>query len=336
MEKAAPVLARHGDIRPMLLEAKVHPGVVKRLDEVDSGPLLVERYAHGLVFAAEGLTDPQRALFVNLVAGTDAAQRAIHVLRAKLDKVAAAKADQQIHAIEVRFWRVIGYALTIEQRASIRKLMPVGYEHPPDVIFHVFQVPGLSAIQAAKFMSLIKEYESEAAADAAAAARLGAAVQNPNLSTAERAALQRRRMETGDRLARLRKRVTEDSYPIYTKEQRMHVDALMPLVTTGDRARNPGELMHGTHARPKQSKRVHELIQALHRQRSANQSRLQQRLKTLQRDDLTDDSPQSKMMQGMHNNTHAQNVLAMERVGHTIVLEVLEPEQVTAWVVGPR
>jgi hypothetical protein len=342
--EVTPLLQKGEDIRPALLAAKVNPAVVKRLAEVDSGPLLVERYAHGLVFLAKGLTPQQKALFERVVPATETAQRALWKHREKLAAAATDPTirkqvtqshDVQIRQIEKRFWRVVAYVLGVEQRASIKRLYPHTYSSPPDIVTHVYQLPKLSAGQAGRVRALVTEYTSETAADSAANVLVHARLADPKLPAAERTRLQAEAEKIGDRVARVLKAIIEESNSIFTREQIVLIDALVPMLTTRDRAIHPGDLLKGIVLRPEQATRAHELGRELAQTYRETQKRLQSKLGQMEAAGLGSDSPQSMMMQGMRANTHAEHVAAMDAVAREILLDVLSPAQVADWVVAP-
>jgi len=341
-KRVEPLLKQGKDIRPVLLAAHVHPGVVRRMAEVTSGPLLRERYAHALVFSAKDLSDRQRRLFERVVPATEAAQRALWVHGEKMRKSIAeetlrkrveASLKQQINAIEIRFWRIVNYALRIDQKASLKKLYPEGYNNPPNILGHVYQLPGLTASQASKITALVREFESENAADAAEGARLARKLAGAKLTDEGRGHLQRAQVELGDRAAHRLKRIIEMSLPIYTPDQIEHVNALVPMVSPSDRGRHPGELFQGVQITPEQQRQGHELGQWLHERYQANQKELRARLGTMP-GEIGEDSPQQLMMAGMQANAHAKNLAAMEAAGRRAVLEILTPGQVSNWVVS--
>ena len=341
-KKVEPLLKQGKDIRPVLLEAKIHPGVVERMAEVKSGPMLKERYAHPLVFRVKDITVKQRDLFERLVPATEAAQRSLWVHRDKMAKGVTDRAfrervisshNSQINAIEIRFWRIVGYAFTIDQKASIKRLYPETYNNPPNILGHVYQLPELTASQASKIRALATEFGSESAADTAEGGRLARELANPKLPAKDRARLTKEQQDLGDKLARRLKRIIELSLPIYTPEQIKHIDALVPMVSPADRGRHPGELFKGIQLTPGQQQEGHKLGAWLRERYQANQKELQARLGKMP-NEIGEDSPQKTMMAGMHANAHAKNLAAMETVGRQAVLDVLTPQQVAAWVVS--
>ena len=341
-KKVEPLLKQGKDIRAILLEAKVHPGVVERMAEVKSGPMLKERYAHALVFRVKDITVKQRKLFERLVPATEAAQRALWVHGKKmlkgitddaLHKRVESSHKQQINAIEIRFWRIVGYAFTIDQKASIKRLYPETYNNPPNIVGHIYQLPKLTASQASRITALVTEFGSESAADTAESARLVRELADKTLEVEERTRLTKEQLELGDKLARRLKRIIELSIPIYTPEQQKHIDALVPMVSPADRGRHPGELFKGIQLTPEQQQEGHKLGARLQQRVQAHQKELQERLGTMP-GEIGEDAPQSKMMAGMHANAHAKNLAAMEEAGRQAVLDVLTPQQVANWVVS--
>ena len=327
-----------------LIAAGVSPVFVRRMQAVSGGPLLLERFSHGLVFAAPFLTDKQRALLDKLVPGTDAAQLALWTHRERFLKELPGdperqrlhdSTDRQMRDIEKRFWRVVAYVLTVEQRSAIHPLYPQAYIWPPDFVLHVYQLPGLTASQANRITALVQEYVSETAADIAESQRLQKQLQGPKLGAEERARLQQQAQDAGDRVAYLRKDIVERSASIYTAEQVLHMQALVPMVTVADRSRHPGELVQQSNLSPEQLERCHALGARLHEKFAANKKRLAQRLQSI-KGEVGDEGPQATMMQGMENNKNGDNARAMEELAHEMILDVFTPDQTLAWVVSPR
>jgi len=326
----------------LLLEEGIDPVVVQQLEATGPGPLLLERYAHGIARRAPDLTPAQASLLARVVPAVDAAQLALVGARDRLaqglDEPAAkrlrAGCDRQVHEIEKRFWRVVLYALTTRQRAAIKPWLPPPYQMPPNVLGHVYQLPGLTGSQATRVRALTEEFQSENAADAAEAQRIRRRMQGAD--AAERARLEKRLEVIGDRGARLFKRVLETGMSIYTPEQLEAANALVPLLAPEERAQHPGTMIGQMALEPEQHVRLSALGARIEKRVREAQARLQERLKESGQGELGTDSPQMTTMQMMHGNAAAERLQAQEEAAREAVLEILEPEQVASWVVTPR
>ena len=344
-QELAPLIQAQKDPTAVLLAAGLHPELVARIVAVPPGPLLTERYAHAVVFAAPFLTDAQRRLFDHLVPGTDGAQRAMLRQRRALDGIKfehdadrlrlVAAADRALREVEKRFWRIVGYALTIEQRAAIHPLLPQAYIRPPDALAHVYQLPGLTASQASRIQALVSEYESESAADAAALKRAQLAGQESDIDAATRSKRQAAAQEIGDRLADLFRRVVGDSLVVLTPKQTRYLDALPPMLSAADRRMHPHEFIKQLTLRPGQQPQLAKLGQELHAFFQRTEAELKERRKKLQSGEFSAESPQSMAMNMMGQNTAAERIDAMEDSARRAVLGILEPDQILFWIVTP-
>ncbi|MHC4493015.1 MAG: hypothetical protein ACYTDU_15475, partial [Planctomycetota bacterium] len=125
--KLQPLMGKEEGVKEALVFAGVDEKVCERLESLHPGPLLVERYSHGLVLELPDLTERQSELFRHLHPSVLAAQWSLFWQRRKLEQDAGLKKDEilrrrildgsnrSIREIEKRYWRVVGYALTVEQ-----------------------------------------------------------------------------------------------------------------------------------------------------------------------------------------------------------------------------
>lgn len=341
--KVLPLIARGEDPKPALLEAGLDPGLVARLDELHPGPLLVERYAHNLVKAAPGLTPQQEALFKHLLPSVTAGQWALWIQRERMLKDLEPDAvqrqrisnsfDRQIREIEKRFWTVMNYALTTEQRAAIHKLMPQPYQRPPDISGHLYQLPDLTPSQAARVRALLTEYESETAADAAEIRRLQAAL--GAAPAEERAEMQRRIDAATDRAGDVLRNIVAVSRKVLTEEQYRYLDALPPLLRPQDRAQHPGVLLQQMGLTPEQRKALEPLGAEIRRAADEARGRADQALDGME-GEMGTDAPQSMTMQMVRQAAATRARLVMEKAGHEAVIGILDPKQVLGWILSPR
>jgi len=340
VRKLAPLMGKEEGVREALVLAGIDEKVSERLASLYPGPLLVERYSHGLVLELPDLTERQRVLFTHLHPSVLAAQWSLSWQRRKLEQDAALKKDEilrrrlldassrSIREIEKRYWRVVGYALTVEQRAALHTWLPQAYQRPPNLQAHVFQVPGLTPSQASRIQALITEYASETAADTAEIQRLQA---NREMDAAQK---QRAIEAATDRVADVLRAVVERSHKILTPDQLRHIDALPPLLTPGERNQTANYVKQ-MGLRPEQMKRLEKLAAEVMAKVKAEQARAREKLGGMQ-GELGGDSPQAMTMQMMQQNVNATRMLAMEEAAQVAVLEILDKRQVLGWVITPR
>ncbi|MHC4549358.1 MAG: hypothetical protein ACYTEZ_11340 [Planctomycetota bacterium] len=339
--KLQPLMGREEGVTEALRLAGVDENVAQRLQELYPGPLLVERYAHGLVLEAPYLTERQRALFEHLHPSVLAAQWALWGQRRRLETDEGLKQDEvlrrrlagdfdrQIREMEKRYWRIVGYALTVAQRAALHELMPQPYRRPPNVQGHVFMLPGLTPSQASRIRALITEYESETAADTAELQRLRA---DRELAAAER---QRRSEAATDRVAEVLRGIVERSREIITPAQMEHLDALPPLLSPGERRQNPGDFLQRMGLMPEQQQRLQALVAGVQKKVQAAHERARGKLAGME-GELGAEAPQAMTMQMMRQDVDTTRILALEEAARTAVLEILDPKQILGWIITPR
>ena len=73
-----------------------------------------------------------------------------------------------VRLLERRFWRLVMFTLTLDQRYELKSLLPQANQQPPNALGHLLLLEGLTPRQSTRLNALHKEYESEIAADAAA------------------------------------------------------------------------------------------------------------------------------------------------------------------------
>lgn len=345
-QKMRPFFGKEG-ARDALVEAGVDARIAARLEELAPGPLLVERYAHGLVFDAPGLTEQQKALLDYLHPSVLAAQFALWVQRQNvldgcgLEKEDPLRArlqqsfDRQIREIEKRYWRIVGYVLTVDQRAALHPLMPEPYQRPPNLQGHVYQAPGMTPSQASRIRALVTEYEAESGADTAEVRRQQARARDATLPAEERQAAQRDVEAATDRLADLAKDVIERGRAILTPDQIRHLDALPPLLSPQERAQNPGDLLKQMGLDAEQQQRVQALAADVVKRVQEARQKAEEQVKDL-KGEVGSDSPQAMTMQMMQQGVQAEQMLAMEEAAHTAFLEIVEKKAVLGWILNVR
>ena len=347
MREAVPLLRQNKDVTDLLVAAGVERDFIRRLEEVAPGPLLVERFSHRLVFEAPDLTEAQRALFGHLLPSVDAAQVALWAHRDRLLGQMNLPADDpmrqqiangtnaQIRDIEKRFWRVVQYALTVDQRAALHKLYPQPYARPPDLQGHIYQLPGLTPSQATRVRALMEELQSESAADNAEISRLGVLLRNRDLKPEERAELQAQHDAAVDRASDTARRIVEEGRKIFTDDQVRHLDACVPMLAPYEVRQHPGPFLMEMAPTPEQAARLKELGDGIGKRTQEIQKETREKVKGLQ-GEVGAESPQAMTMQMMQQGAQAELVLAYDEAARTAVLEVLEPKQILGWIVTPR
>ncbi|MHC4338815.1 MAG: hypothetical protein ACYSX0_01195 [Planctomycetota bacterium] len=317
--KAAPRIRKGEDLSALLLDEGIDPLVVARLAQLRPGPLLEERYAKSLIRILPDLTPAQRRLFDQLVPAVDGAQRALW------DPKDERVAGRRIRLIEKRFWRIASYALTRSQRARLRKLYPPRYAEVPDLLGHIYLLPGLTPSKANRVQALATEFASETAADQAELQRLGTMPDPPR----------ERLHKVEDRIAERLKSAFERGREVFTPAQLEILDALPPLLTSADRKRPAAEILDQAAIDPRQRKQLEELGRAIAR-RSADAREKARRERAPLEGEVGPDSPQAMTMRMIRMGAEGSVVTATEEAAHEAVLRILEPGQLRDWIVSAR
>jgi hypothetical protein len=310
------------------------------------GVLREQRYNHGVLLEVEGLTTGQRALLESLVTAADAAQGAItaqkqHLVRGleEADKTLrrhlTSTCDQQCREIERRFWRAAYYALTPAQMREARGLFSPRYSYVPDQRRQLYLLPGLAPSQAGRIRALFAELDSEIAADNAARNQIRAQLRDRALPREQRAELQRRGAEAGRRAGEIQRRTQAAIRELLTPEQQDAYRALPPRLNVGDRTRAPWEIADAMRLRPEQAARVRTLQTEVKRARRETQKAHKEDMADLREAGLGPESPQMMMMEMARQDVQGRVTEERRRVGHLLLVEVLDPRQVAAWIVAP-
>jgi hypothetical protein len=243
--------------------------------------------------------------------------------------------DQQCREIERRFWRAAYYTLTAAQMRAARGLVSPRYAYVPEYRRQYYLLPGMTPSQANRIRALFAELDSEVAADNAEMNRIRAQLRDKKLPKAERAELYRRSGAAGKRAGEVTRRTHAAVWEILTPAQGDAYRALPPRLNIGDRGRAPWEVVGAMRLRPEQRARVRALQGEEKSVRRAAQKAQNADMADLKKAGLGPESPQMMMMETAQQDTRGRLTEERRRVGHLLFLEVLDPEQVSAWIVAP-
>ena len=338
-----PLMGKEEGVREALILAGVDEKIATRLQTLHDGPLLVERYSHGLVLEVPDLTKRQKEVLDHLHPTVLAGQFAIWAHRRRamaglglkeddpMRRRIAQSFDIQIRDIEKRYWRMIGFILTVDQRAALHPWMPQPYQRPPNLQAHVYQLPGMTASQASRIRALFTEYEAETGADVAELARL-----RRRASDAKAPIEERRLVDAAtDRIAEIIEGVVQRGREILDEEQMKHLDALPPLITPQERNRHPGEILKQMGVSPEQQKKLEVLGERIRKRVEKAQREAQEKAREMQRE-LGSDSPQAMTMQMMVQGVNAEKMQAFEEGAHVAFIEIIDKKQILGWILSPR
>jgi len=343
LQAALPALAE--GLLQKTLAAGLNGEQLARLRAMPQGALREERYNHGVVLEAPGLSAEQSALLVPLVAAVDAAQAAAlaqqqHLVQGldKVDKTLRRRIDatcgQQRREIERRFWRVAYYALTPEQMRATRARLSPRYSGVPQLQQQLYLLPDLSPSQANRLTALFNEMESECAADRAELMRLKV-LRKKKLPKAEDLALEKEGRAASARIQERERALHEGWRAILTPAQRDAFDALPPVLNLGERGRPPWELTNDMRLRPAQRPGLAQLRREDGAE--ARDIRKEQRAeeKDLMAAGIGAESPQAMTMTMARQGAQGARMDVYRELGLRLVTSILTPEQVAAWVVAP-
>lgn len=320
---------------------------VVRLRRMPTGPLREERYAHGVVLEAPDLSPAQRALLVPLVAAADAAQQALlaqgeHLAKGLAEEDEALRQrvrsglDQHRREIEKRFWQVAYYALAPEQMRAVRELFSPRYRAVNQLEQQMYLLPDMGASQSNRVHALFVEMESEAAADRAEAQQCAARLRDPALPAEQRKELQALQQAAGQRLQRLETAFRDSLLALLTPEQRAALQATPPILAPHERSQPPAQALRGLALREEgQALRLEELGKELEQGRQAIQKEASAAYAEMAKGGLGPESPQMMTMESMRRGAQGRVVDLVRALGQRLVLEVLQPGQLTLWMVTP-
>ncbi len=341
-KEAAPVLGKVVDICSAFEFDKT---CLKLLQDVPRGPHRVMRYAHRTVLSVESLSPKQRELLAQVIEQIDGATLALHEQkkrqRLKLKQLKTDRSvtneilrtfDRQVYDMDKRFWRLVDYVLTDEQRSVVYGRLPGAYRQRSQLIEHLYRTPNLTPKQSARLTALLTEMEAEASPDRAAQKRLGAELKNKKLSKADRQAIQRELRDTNRRLTELVRFGYLETKKVFTDEQWMYYRSIPPKINVGERAQRMDRVLTGYNPSAKVRKQLRALKKSVQARRKAAYNRVNEIRKMGA--DYGPDSPQMmSMMTMMAGATGDADAASREAIGRAF-LEVIPEEDTTRWVLS--
>ncbi len=318
---------------------------LERLKRMPRGALREERYNHRVLLEASNLSQRQEALLERLVAATDGAQRVLlsQERRARnnvkeIDKTIANQIlgdfGRQRYEIERRFWTAAYYAMKPEQMAEVRKLFSPRYAYYNNVQGHLYLLPGITPSQAMRIKASFTECESEVAADRAQINQIRAQLRDKGLPQKDRGALYKRQGECQKRIQECNTALRDHLRATITEEQRAVLHSVAPRLNPGDLGKHPGQLVRGMSVRPEQDERLKKLGRDIQRE-AGKIRRLAGKKVGAMSGDFGPESPQAMTMQTMQQNAQSEVIAAYRTAAHDAIVEVLDPEQVSGWVIAP-
>lgn len=336
---------------PLLVEATgllraygLTDAMLERMAAAPTGEHRLERYAHHLVLLLD-LREEQRTLLERVVAEVDGSILALKALeertrlvmkQADLEKGAQQAVLQgfrrQLREIDRRFWRLVYYVLDVDQAAALWTLLPASIRRHDSAVDHVYALPSLTPSQGGRVRALVTEIEAESAPDQALVRRLGQQMKDGSLSKEERQAAAKTRSEGYRRLSELRRAARGATLEILTPEQVHELRGIPPRVSINDRRENGRRILEGMALDADQQAAIARLRQEGNRAAKRYRERMSEIRSEM--GDVGPDSPQSMMMEMMMAGARGQTMVAQRALLGRVFLDVLEPDQVTGWVMG--
>jgi hypothetical protein len=178
----------------------------------------------------------------------------------------------------------------------------------------------------------VTEIEAESAPDQALVRRLGKQMKDTSLSKEERQAARKTRGEGYRRLGELRRAAYDATLEILTPEQVHALRGIPPRISINERRENGRRILEGMALDADQQA----AITRLRREGNRAAQRYRERMSEIRSEmgDVGPDSPQSMMMEMMMAGARGQTMVAQRALLGRVFLDVLEPDQVTGWVMG--
>lgn len=314
-------LAANRSVEPLLRAEGIDARAIDLLKRLPDGPRFHERYIHRLTLAVKELSGRQRELLKTLVHTLDGAQLTLQASRAAVDAKTKSLIDYRINMLERRFWRLVMFTLTLDQRYELKSLLPQANQQPPNALGHLYLLEGLTPRQSTRLTALHKEYESEIAADVAAQRRL-----RTQGKTAEADAIARQLEDRGTEFYK-------EVEPIFTKRQWKQLRALMPFVPPQDRKEHPRAMVTLMKPRADQLPRLQELGKKIETVRAREFAEAERKRKAMDAE-IGQESPQATMMNMMAAGAEATTAAVMAAAAHEAVVQILDPDQVSLWLLS--
>ena len=329
----------------LLADEGFDASLVRAMNACPPGDDRIGRYARGLVLHVPQLENDQRALFEVIIQRMHGARQALLAQKARLSLAAkqselardvrnplVATFDRHWRETERRFWMLVDYVLDEDQRAALGRALPSRYQEKANPVEHLFALPELRPEQFARVQAILTETEAEASADKAAQLRVRQALKEKGLSKEDRKALQQELAAAGKRLGELHLDTAKQTKAVLTDAQIRSWEAIPPRVSANDRRERPERVLQGMPLDAEQRADM----QRRRKQVAQTVRQVQAKRRDIARmgADYGPDSPQQMMMQTMMAGVQAEGARLSRAFLGDLFLDVLRPDQVSAWVLG--
>ena len=316
---------------------------IDRLNSIPRGELRRERYNHGVMLEAPGLSPEQAARIRACIAATDSSQIAMDIQRRqmkqrladqdkKLQQRVSADIYNRIRAIEKRYWIAMYYLLTPGQMRATREIRSPRYQRVGDRRSHLAMLPNLSPAQSGRVISLLNEITSETAADDAVIRTINRKLKQKDLPAAENKQLRAQIGEAYKRRGKIHSENATSIKALMTEEQVEAWNAIPPQLSGGDVGRSVMGNLAGMRLRPGQTGTMREMSAITQRSIKAAQKKLRDDTKALRESGMGADSPQMMMMTSMTRTQQGGRSRMLRELGHRYCVEVFTPTQLATWI----
>ena len=328
-----------------LVEDGMQPVLIPVMNAAPAGAGRLDRYSRSLVLLVPDLSPTQWRVFDRVVTQTDGAWHALTAQKERtllalkqteLDKAevraVGSTFDRQLRLIDRRFWQLVDFTLTRDQRVQLWNNLPQRIRRKSQPVEHLYALPGLSSSQGTRLRSLMTEIEHESSPDNAAVKRINIGLKKKGMKGPERKALSKERGDAYKRLTELRRFAVSETRTILDEEQWLEYLSIPPRVSINDRRANNKRVFEGFKPGPDQQAVMQKIANDVRREKRAGQKRVAE----LRRKggDYGPDSPQMMGMQMQMAGVQAEGARMQRDLIGRIFLEVMTPDQVTHWVMG--
>lgn len=345
-EQAAALRTRMAPLIRQALDALdddvIDARLLARIRDAPRGPQRIARHAAGLPLFVEGLPEAVRALLAHVLPRMEGALLALEgrkrtlraqgvdggLEQAQVDRLVGG-IDQRIRRMEKRYWRLVDYVVPEAARVQIHRRVPTSYQQHETVLEHLYALPGLTASQGTRLRAVLEEVQAQAAPDNALVTRLRRALgEQPDRRAAEEAI----RAAT-NRIVDLHRWASDEAKTILTEAQWASFEAIPPRVSIQDRRATSVDLLRGVSLDRRQAARLKAMRAELRDVRAAYRERRAAAAASMQ--GMGPDSPQMAGATMAMAAVEADANVEQRRFNGRVLLELLTPDQVAAWVIAP-
>ena len=309
--RLAPLLARAVEA---LDDEAVDARLLARIRAVPPGPLRATRHAMGLVTFVEDVPEEPRALLAYVLPRVEGALLALE--------------DEAVRReLERRYWRLVDYVLPEAPRAALHRRLPTSHQKSETALQHLFLLPGLSASQAVRLRGVLEEVQAQASPDQALVKRLQG-------EQGDGAGARRREIQAAThRLLALQRWAGTQAREILTPAQWQAFEAIPPRVRVEDRKATSVDLLKGLTLTDAQRARLATMRDGLREVRETYRRRRAEAAGGMQA--MDPDDPAMAAAQMEMAGAEADANVEQRRFNGRVLLELLRPDQVVAWVLAP-